>query len=154
MTGIIVYHSAHHQNTAKVADAMAQVAGCQAVRAGEIDPGELTKYEVAGFGSGIYFGRHHRILLRWVEQCPALPAQVFIFSTSGRGTGGKNHRALREMIRRRGCRVRGEFACKGYDTFGPLKLFGGIHRGKPDHGDIRRAREFAMRMNADLPPEP
>lgn len=31
---------------------------------------------------------------------------------------------------------------KGYDTFGPFKLIGGIAKGRPDHNDLNSAVDF------------
>ncbi|MGV8176958.1 MAG: hypothetical protein ACP5NX_04105 [Candidatus Bilamarchaeaceae archaeon] len=39
-----------------------------------------------------------------------------------------------------------EFACKGWDTFGPLKMVGGINRGRPNDGDLKKAKEFARKL--------
>ena len=36
----------------------------------------------------------------------------------------------------------GRFQCKGFDTYGPFKLIGGIAKGHPDQKDIREAVEF------------
>ena len=36
----------------------------------------------------------------------------------------------------------GEFGCKGYDTFGPFKLVGGIAKGRPNEADLEQARSF------------
>ena len=35
-----------------------------------------------------------------------------------------------------------KFGCKGYDTFGPFKLVGGIAKGRPDEEDIKNAVAF------------
>ncbi len=35
--------------------------------------------------------------------------------------------------------VIGKFGCKGYDTFGPFKLVGGIAKGHPDIKDVEDA---------------
>ena len=40
------------------------------------------------------------------------------------------------------CPVLGEFSCKGYDTFGPFKLVGGIAKGRPNERDLEQARTF------------
>jgi len=34
------------------------------------------------------------------------------------------------------------FSCKGFDTFGPFKLIGGVSKGHPDEKDIAAAIEF------------
>ena len=36
----------------------------------------------------------------------------------------------------------GKFGCKGYDTFGPFKLVGGIAKGHTDEEDIKNAKCF------------
>ena len=36
----------------------------------------------------------------------------------------------------------GSFGCKGYDTFGPFKLVGGICKGRPDENDLNSACHF------------
>ena len=38
--------------------------------------------------------------------------------------------------------VLGEFGCRGYDTFGPFRLVGGIAKGRPDARDLENARAF------------
>ena len=36
----------------------------------------------------------------------------------------------------------GKFGCKGYDTFGPCKVVGGIAKGHPDAKDLEAAVSF------------
>ncbi|MDO5847026.1 MAG: hypothetical protein Q4Q20_01815 [Methanocorpusculum sp.] len=38
--------------------------------------------------------------------------------------------------------VLGKCSCKGFDTFGPLKLFGGLNKNHPDADEIRKSVEF------------
>ena len=73
---------------------------------------------------------------------PVKQKQVFVFSTSGDGKI-KHHAALKEKLVNRGFSVVDEFCCKGWDTVGPLKLFGGINKGRPDENDLAAARVFA-----------
>ena len=49
----------------------------------------------------------------------------------------------------RGCPVLGEFGCRGYDTFGPFKLVGGIAKGRPDGRDLEHARSFYRDLRTD-----
>ncbi len=68
--------------------------------------------------------------------------ELFIISTSG--FGNARYRAeLRKVIEEKGYQVVDDFACKGWDTYGPSKLFGGINKGRPKAKDLGRAREFA-----------
>ena len=36
----------------------------------------------------------------------------------------------------------GEFHCKGYDTFGPFRLVGGIAKGRPNIRDLETPAVF------------
>ena len=47
----------------------------------------------------------------------------------------------------------GEFGCKGYDTFGPFKLVGGIAKGHPDQKDLAAARAFYRRLRRSQTPD-
>ena len=77
----------------------------------------------------------------WSMKCPP-KTKVLIFSTSGFGTT-RYHAELRKALEERGYQVVGDFACKGWDTYGLFKLFGGINKGRPKAKDLDRAREFA-----------
>ena len=143
MKTLIVYASVHHQNTEKVAKVMAEELGADLVPIGEAQPETLTAYDLIGFGSGIYGGKFHKTLLQFVEGLPAVTGkQGFILSTRG-GREGQGHAALKEMLVNRGFSITGEFSCKGWDTVGPLKLFGGINKGRPNAEDVEDARVFA-----------
>ena len=144
MKTLIVYASVHHRNTEKIAKAMAEELGADLVPIGQAQPETLTAYDLIGFGSGIYAGKFHHALLRFVEMLPTVAEkQAFLFSTCGiRGT--QWHAAFKELLANRGFSVVGEFSCKGWDTVSFLKLFGGINKGRPNEEDLEEARRFAM----------
>ena len=143
MKTLIVYTSVHHQNTEKVARVMAEELNADLVRTIEAQPGMPASYDLVGFGSGIYFGKHHKTLLGFVETLPpATQKRVFVFSTCG--DGKIHHAALKEKLVNKGFAVVDEFCCKGWDTVGPLKLFGGINKGRPDGNDLAAAWAFAQ----------
>ena len=146
MKKIIVCKSVHQGNTDKIAKVMSSVLDAVVMKPEEIDPENIGKCDIIGFGSGIYAGRHHRSVVSLVKNLPeGKGKKVFVFSTSGKGTGKYND-PLKKLLASRGHEVIGTFTCKGYDTFGPLKLFGGINKGKPDETDIEAARQFALEM--------
>jgi flavodoxin len=143
MKTLIIFTSVHHQNTEKVAKVMAEELEADLVPAMEAQPGMPASYDLIGFGSGIYFGKHHKTLLKFVETLPpATGKRAFVFSTSG--DGKMHHAALKEKLIDKGFLVVDEFCCKGWDTVGPLKLFGGINKGRPDGNDLAAARAFAQ----------
>jgi flavodoxin len=62
----------------------------------EAKPETLATYDLVGFGSGIYFGKHHRKLLQFVETLPPVTQkQAFVFST--RGDGKMHHEAQKKI---------------------------------------------------------
>jgi flavodoxin len=143
MKTLIVYASVHHQNTEKVAKVMAEELGADLAPIGQAQPETLTAYDLIGFGSGIYGRKIHKTLRQFIEALPTLTEkQAFIFSTRG-GKEVQGHDALKEMLLNRGLSITGEFSCKGWDTVGPLKLFGGINKGRPNEDDLEEARVFA-----------
>ena len=50
------------------------------------------------------------------------------------------------IAKRKHANVVGQFSCKGYDTFGPFKLIGGLAKGHPDARDLRQATSFVKRL--------
>ena len=50
--------------------------------------------------------------------------------------------SIAEIAASKQCRELGRFMCKGYDTFGPFKLVGGIQKGHPDEAEVAEAVKF------------
>jgi flavodoxin len=149
MKTLIVYTSVHHQNTEKVAKVMAEELKADLILVADAKPETLAAGDLVGFASGIYFGKHHKTLLKFVETLPLMTGKrAFVFSTSG--DGKIHHAALKEKLVNRGFSIVDEFCCKGWDTVGPLKLFGGINKGRPDENDLAAAREFARGLKNKL----
>ena len=139
----IVCKSIHHGNTKKIADAMAKVLKAKVI---EPEGASLDDYDLVGFGSGIYAWKHHRSLFKLIDKLPEQKGKkAFIFSTSGGGKvlGKGAHWRLRKPLEKKGFEVIREFNCRGFDTFGPLKLIGGVNKGRPNEDDIKNAEKFA-----------
>jgi len=62
MKTLIVYTSVHHQNTEKVAKVMAEELKADLTPTTDAKPDTLMTGDLIGFGSGIYFGKHHKTL--------------------------------------------------------------------------------------------
>ena len=148
---LIVYRSYHRMNTEKVARAMAEATGATLMKTEEVRPEDLDGYDLVGFGSGIYGGRHHKDLIALVERMPSREGRrVFIFSTSG-DAKDEFHRPLRGALSGSGCRIVGEFRCRGevsplgfnLNLKGGLGWLAGKNRGHPDGKDLTNARTFA-----------
>jgi len=129
---------------------MAKVLGADLLLVEQVDINMLAEHDLIGFGSGIYFGKHHRSLLAFAHNLPVLENKdVFIFSTSGiRKVRFIHdfHMALKKRLLKKGLNIIGEFSCRGFDTFGASRLIGGLHKGKPDEKDLKRAEDFARSL--------
>jgi len=146
MKKIIVCRSGHHGNTDRIAQSMSSVFDAIIMKPEEIDTGNISGCDIIGFGSGIYAGRYHKSVVSLVKNLPeGKGKKVFVFSTSGQGTEKYND-PLKKLLSAKGYEIAGSFACRGYSAFGPLKLFGGINKGRPDETDIEAARQFALEM--------
>ena len=154
MKALLIYVSVHHCNTEKVARSMANVLDAELVQPKQADAVRLEQYDLIGFGSGVYFGRHHASLLDFVDRLPMVrDKKAFIFSTSGLRKIPFVHdfdRPLKERLRRKGFDVIGEFSCRGYDTSRAAMILGGINRGRPNARDLQQADDLAGRLKDTL----
>ena len=141
----IICTSVHHNNTVRVADTLAEALHASVHSPEEAKTLEVSESDLLGFGSGIYFGRHHQSLLQLVDSWPVRPCRVFIFSTAGLPfLRWFQHSALRRRLVRRGFEVVGELCGRGWDTVGPLWFMGGINGRHPNAKDSASARAFAL----------
>lgn len=153
MKSLVIFSSIHHGNTEKIANAIAVELKAKLMRAREVDRHQLKEYDLIGFGSGIYFWRHHQSLLSLVDGLHDMgKRKAFIFSTSGIVPPFHfYHRALRRKLRKKGFTIVGEFACPGLDTLGPLSRIGGIRKGRPGAKDLQDAARFARALAGGHP---
>jgi flavodoxin len=146
MKALIIYISVHHGNTEKVAKGMANVLDADLLQVEQADASMLEQYDLIGFGSGIYFGRHHKILLDFADRLPMLRnKKAFIFSTSGLRKIRFIHnfdKPLKEKLQQKGFDIIGEFSCRGYDTSQAAMIVGGINSGRPNAKDLKQAEDF------------
>jgi flavodoxin len=109
----------------------------------------LGEYDCIGFASGIYGFEFQKSVVDYARQHLPQGKPVFFVYTYG-GAKGNGAKAILEIAKERSCPVLGEFSCKGYDTFGPFKLVGGISKGHPDAQDLENARRFFLQIQDRL----
>ena len=145
---MIILVSYHHNNTQKIAEVIAKVINAEIKTPQQINLEELNQYDLVGFGSGIYFWKHHKDLLELAEKLPQqINKKAFIFSTSANTQNTpKFHSLLREKLQSKGYTIAGEFNCAGFNTWGPLKLVGGTKKDRPNSDDLKSAEEFAKNL--------
>ena len=141
MKVLIIYHSEHHQNTEKIAKAMAAKIGADLEEAKEVRTEDINNYEIIGFGSGVYNGRFHKDLLEIIDNIPHQDnKKAFIFSTTGSLSYSRlAHDRFRPLLLDKGFKIIGEFSCPGFDTALTRE---GINKGRPNEQDLENAEKF------------
>ncbi|MGP1529385.1 MAG: flavodoxin domain-containing protein [Treponema sp.] len=142
----IIYASVHHGNTEKLITEAAKAMQIELFKVEQAGAIDFSQYSSVGFASGIYAGRFHKSIFKFIESHQgSLPKTTFTVCTSGAGTGWFA-RKFSAYLRKKGFAVLGEFECKGFDTFGPFKLFGGFAKGHPDSRDIENCIAFFQNL--------
>ena len=101
-------------------------------------------YDMIGFASGIYFSKFHQSILGFAEKNLPDDKMVLLICTYG---GSANYKSIEQILDKKHASVVGKFGCKGYDTFGPFKLVGGIAKGHPDEEDMKNAVDFVKGLH-------
>ncbi len=143
---VIFYFSSHHNNTK---DLVSGLPGADIFPVNQGAEAELSQYRLIGFASGIYMGKPHPSLLELAQKIAQerqgdLP-RVFAVCTSG--SGGKSYsKRFQAQLEKLGLPVAGAYSCKGFDTFGPWKLVGGIGKHHPDQRDKEAFQAFLHKL--------
>ncbi|WP_441248606.1 flavodoxin family protein [Kitasatospora sp. McL0602] len=149
MKTVIVCASVSHGNTKRVADVMGLALGARVVDPEEVDMAELAACDLVGFGAGIFSRTFNPRLRQFVRSLPpGERRKAFVFATSG--LPKPPFRPLVRALERKGFEVHGTFSCRGFDTWPPFRLIGGINKGRPNAADLEAARLFAEGLRARI----
>lgn len=146
MKTAIVCVSLHHGNTKKLAEAISERYGTDLIDASAQTVCDLSGYDVIGIASGIAYGKYYPQMLRFLERNLPEGKRVFFLHTAGDPRENQNA-AAKAVTDAKQCRCLGTYCCKGFDTFGPFKLIGGIAKGHPNDADLAGAIDFYARCN-------
>ena len=157
MKTAIIYISIHHGNTEKIAKEIANTLEAKLLKVEETNPKYLSEFDLLGFGSGIYYGKHHKKLLQLIHTLSTMErTKAFVFSTAGvsdrlveKNLHG-NHKTIRDALARKKLDVIGEFSCCGLMTWAYYRLLGGRNKDRPNPDDLRRARIFAESLKKKM----
>lgn len=141
MKTVIVYYSKHHGNTKKLLDAIAKTEDVNLLNVAENPSADLSAYDRIGFASGIYYSSFAKQLISFAEEHLPENKSVFYIYTHG-APKGDFLKAIRSIADKKRCKELDEYRCRGYDTFGPFKLVGGIAKGHPTDEEITAAVTF------------
>ena len=141
MKTAICYYSRHHGNTLKVLEAMAEAADIDLIDVTSRMAAHLPQYDRIGFASGIYYSEFQETVLNFARQYLPKGKDVFFVYTCGSMRKGYT-RAIAEVVSDKEANILGEYGCRGFDTFGPFRLIGGIAKGHPNAEELQKAREY------------
>lgn len=145
MKTAIIYASVHHKNTEKLVSAVsAAIPDVLLLNATSVILKDLSSYDVIGIASGIYMSKFHKSIIPFLNSNLPEHKKVFIIYTSG--SAGDYGKDILPVIQQKQCTILGTYNCRGYDTFGPFKLVGGLCKGHPDEADIAGAVDFVRKI--------
>ena len=137
MKTVIIYESKHHGNTEKLVKAVAEAYGIDCFDAEKNRGVDLTAYDCIGFASGIVGGSFYKNVIGYARRVPDNTPVFFLYTCS---RNDKDYAAgMKEITEARGCRTLATYGCRGFNTFGPLKLIGGINQDHPNDAELRAA---------------
>jgi flavodoxin len=146
MKVLIIYNSVHRGNTEKIAKEMAESIDADILSYNEVDGYNVLDYDLVGFGSGIYYGKPGKDFVEFIDRLPVVKnKRAFVFTTSGKGDSSYSEK-LAAKVSENGFKIVGEFSCKAFDAWGPLKLIGGINKGRPNSDDLKSAHNFVCEL--------
>ena len=139
MKTAIIYASVHHGNTKKIIDEIVRTNEVDLIDATQVTEKDLSCYDLIGFASGVYYRKFHQSVLKFASVNLIENKNVFLMCTYG---GSEAFKSMESIIDDKHDKLVGRFSCKGFDTFGPFKLIGGVAKGHPDDRDLAAAVEF------------
>lgn len=138
----LLYCSVHHKNTEKLVSDHKNTDLYDLCRTDNVD---LSAYDIVGFASGIYMSKLHGKLREFIQNNQHKLKHVFFVYTSGSGAK-KYGKKIRAEWEKAGLNVLNIFSCKGFDTYGPWRLIGGIAKHHPDSKDLENYRSFIQNL--------
>ncbi|MFB0921629.1 MAG: flavodoxin domain-containing protein [Oscillospiraceae bacterium] len=145
---VIFCYSIHHGNTKKLAEAIKERCGAEVVMLPCKETPDLKDYELVGFASGIYMSAFGDPILTFTDEIEGLNGKdCFTMYTSG-ANSDKLDRSMLKKLEGAGAHIVGRFSCRGFDTFGPFKLVGGLQKGHPDATEVEAAVSFCEKLMA------
>ena len=134
----VIYESIHHKNTEKL---VKNASNTDTYTVSQAHDADLSDYDIIGIASGIYMSEFGKNIKRFVWENKDKFKKVFLVCTSGSGSKKYAQNYKKELIAA-GINVIDIFCCKGYDTYGIFKIFGGISKNHPDEYDMQKYIKF------------
>lgn len=137
----IIYASWHHGNTRKLVKTIAENYEITLIDASEQPFADLSDYDLIGFASGIDFGKFYNCVEQFlVDNLPERKYVFFLYTCAK--TSDRFTTKMRLEAQKKNAWILGEYGCKGYNTYGPWRLIGGMNKKHPDDTDLTGALAF------------
>ena len=124
---VIIYASTHHGSTKKLVDAISDKYDIIQIDALMQKKADLSQYDIIGFASGIDFGKFYPSVEEFLENNLPKSKKVFFLYTCAK-VSDRFTKAIKEKALEKDSIILGEYGCKGYNTYGPWKLIGGMNK--------------------------
>jgi len=137
----IVYASMHHGNTRKLVEAIAEEYDVRKIDATTQRKVDLSAYDLIGFASGIDFGNFYDCVVQFLKENLPENKSVFFLYTCAKVSHRFTENIRKEAVKKNAA-LMGEYGCKGYNTYGPWKLIGGMNKNHPTDRELNGAVQF------------
>ena len=141
----IIYASTHHGNTRKLVEAIAEEYEIVQIDATKCQQADLSEYDLIGFASGIDFGRYYTPVEQFLRNNLPEGKRVFFLYTCAK-VSNRFTQSIKAAATEKEAYILGEYGCKGFNTYGPWKLIGGMNKNHPSEDEIRGAIEFVASL--------
>ena len=102
---------------------------------------DLSAYDLIGFASGIDFGKFYAPVEAFLQNNLPENKPVFFLYTCAMPRDGFT-KVIREEALKKNAVFLGEYGCRGFNTYGPWKLIGGMNKGHPTEEELTGAVRF------------
>ena len=138
---VIIFASIHHGSTRNLTEAIARKYDADLIDATLQHRADLSGYEYIGFASGIAFGKFYEAVEQFLEENLPQNKQVFFLYTCAKTSDRFTNSVKQAALQKRSVLL-GEYGCRGYNTYGPWKLVGGMNKNHPNEDEIQKAFDF------------
>ena len=137
----IIYASTHHENTLKLVEAIANKYDITKIDATKQQQIDLSEFDLIGFASGIDFGKFYEPVENFLDNNLPIGKRVFFLFTCAK-INKRFTETVRKKAKKKNAVIMGEYGCKGFNTYGPWNLIGGMNKNHPNEKEIMEAVRF------------
>ena len=102
---------------------------------------DLSLYDLVGFASGIDFGRFYPSVEGFLKANLPINKKVFFLYTCAK-KNAKFTNCIKKEALNKDAVIMGEYGCRGYNTYGPWKVIGGMNKNHPSKEELDEVIRF------------